>query len=277
MIAAPILGLLAASAAPPLPDRSVCLLAGPSASLVAVALSRRDDGFAVEPVPGRVWPFSTDAVRLAPQPRGNYLEGRDEGGGFVVSLFAAFAAEGGIEMHVTRGASALESLPLLAGSCAAEGSGPAGVYAGLAAAAEAGGRPTAETLRTGRLAASRDCQVVSAAGWVARFSVDYHEDGRGMTIRPADRNLWRAATVESSRLGLPSPSAASWIRFAFGLVDDSSPEMRGSINSIWVYATPDGTQSSARASFFGHDPVGPVETADVAGVCTNFVDEGAGA
>jgi len=271
------LGLLAANAAPQLAERSVCLLAGPSASLVAVELTAGDGGYTVSAVPGQVWPFSIAAVRLAQRPRAAFFEGRDEAAALVVTLSTAFAAEGGVDIHVGRGASVLESLPVLAGSCAARGSAAADGYVRLAAAANAAGPPTPELLRTGRLAASRHCQAVSAAGWVARFSVDYDEDGRGMTIRPADRNLWRAETVQSTRLGLPSPSAAGWIRFAFGLVEDSTEDMRGSINSIWVYATPDGAQSSARVSFFGHDPEGPVSKEDVSGLCTAFADEGAGA
>jgi|GEM_PF-3474888 len=276
MIGAPLAVLLAATPAPQLPERSVCLLAGPSATLIAVELARREPGYVVSALPGQVWPFASASIRLAQLPGAAFFEGKDEAAGLVVALSTGFAAEGGVNLQVYRGASRLEGLPLLGGSCATSGSEAAGAYPQLAAAASAGGRVTAETFRTGRLSASRQCQVVSASGWVARFSVDYHDDGQAITIRPADRNLWRDDTVRSTRLGLPSPSVASWIRFAFGLIDDSTPDMRGSINSIWVYSTPDGGQSSARASFFGHDPEGPVAKEDVSGLCTEFAAEGTG-
>lgn len=265
------------SAPAALPERSVCLLAGPSATLVAVELQLRDGAYAVAPLDGAVWPFAAAAVPLAPEPGRTGLQGRDEAGGLSVSLATEFADRGGVELHVARGNSPRESLPLLAGSCAPSGSAAAREYRQLAEAAEAAGRVTAETLRTGRLSASRHCHVVSSAGWVSRFAVEYHEDGRGMTIRPSDRHLWRAESVESTRLGLPLPSQPGWIRFAFGLTEDSSPDLRGSINSIWVYAMPGEDQSSAAASFFGHDPEGPVEKEDVVGICTDFAPAETGA
>jgi hypothetical protein len=62
------------------------------------------------------------------------------------------------------------------------------------------------------------------------------------------------------------------MRFAFYFRPATGVEMPRGINSIWVYATPDASQSSARASFFGHDPEGPVSYEDVTGICADFAD-----
>jgi hypothetical protein len=278
----PVLTLLAlaqAAAAPgpalPAPVERLCLLAGPSRSLVAVRVVPRGQGYAVEPVPGEVWPFAGQSLPLAATGRSLNFDGRDEAGQFFASYQLHFASGGGVNLEIVRGSDRLEGLPILGGSCAERGSAAAALYLRQLRDPAAAPRPATEAFRTAPVQASRDCQLVSSAGWVTRFNVEYGEQGENVTIRPADRNLWRAASVRAVRAGMPPLPEPRWVRFAFWFPRTSAEEMPGAINSFWVHVSPDNSQSSVRASFFGYDPAGPVREEDVSGVCTEFKEQGA--
>jgi hypothetical protein len=266
-----------ASAPAPRVER-LCLLAGPSRSLAAVRVVPEGEGYAVKPVPGQVWPFAAQSVALAGNAGHNFarhnFEGRDEAGNLFASYELHFARTGGVTLEVSRGVSRFEGLPVLGGSCAETGSAAARLYLRQANDTAAAPKPAAGAFSSGRIRAGRDCQVVSSAGWVSRFNVEYRDDN-SVVIRPADRHLWRASQVRAVRAGMPPPPDPKWIRVVFYFPASSAAEMPEAINSFWVHATPDGSQSSARASFFGYDPEGPVSTEDVTGVCADFTSEGA--
>jgi hypothetical protein len=250
----------------------LCLLAGPSRSLAAVRVVPEGEGYAVRPVPGQVWPFAAQSVALTGNARHGF-EGHDEPGNLSVSYELHFADEGGVTLEVSRGVSRFEGLPMLGGSCAEAGSAAAGLYLRQASDAAAAPRPAAGAFISGEVVAGRDCQVVSSAGWVSRFNVEYADDDR-VVIRPADRRLWRASEIRTVRAGMPPHPDPKWMRTAFYFPRSAGAEMPDAINSIWVHATPDGSHSSARASFFGYDPDGPISSEDVTGICADFTNAG---
>jgi hypothetical protein len=262
---------LAAQAPPTAPVERLCLLAGPSRSLVAVRVVPLPEGYSIEPVAGEVWPFAARSLPLRADAAGRNFRGRDEGGNLVASYQLAMAATGGVTLEVARGDEASGILPVLGGSCAEAASPAADSYLREARDAQPAPRPDAAAFRGAPIAAARDCQVISASGWVSRFNVEYATDGgAGITVRPGDRRLWRASEIRAERGGLPLPPNPGWLRFAFYFRPETGAEMPRGINSIWVYATPDSSQSSARASFFGHDPEGSVSNEDVTGICADF-------
>lgn len=266
----PLAFALAVQAPPPAPVERLCLLAGPSGALVAVRVVPQREGYSIEPVAGQVWPFAVPSLPLGADAAGRNFKGRDEHGNLVASYQLAFAGTGGVTLVIGRGDETSGTLPVLGGSCAEAGSPAADSYLREARSTQPASRPGAEALRTGPIEASRDCQVISSSGWVSRFNVEYASEGYGVVIRPGDRHLWRAPEVRSERGGVPPPPNPRWLRFAFYFRPGTGVEMPRGINSIWVYATPDESQSSARASFFGHDPDGPVSNEDVTGICAQF-------
>lgn len=276
-LALALLAAAQAAAAPaPAPAPRVerlCLLAGPSRSLAAVRVVPEGEGYAVKPVPGQVWPFAAQSVALTGNVRYGF-EGRDETGNLFASYELHFADEGGVSLEISRGVSRFEGLPMLGGSCAEAESAAAGLYLRQASDTAAAPRPAAGAFTSGEVQAGRDCQVVSSAGWVSRFNVEYADDDR-VVIRPADRRLWRVSEIRTIRGGMPPHPDPRWMRFAFFLHRGEGAEMPDAINSIWVHATPDEAQSSARVSFFGYDPEGPIGSEDVNGICARFTGEGA--
>jgi hypothetical protein len=272
VVAALIQAAQPAPAATPVPPvERLCLLAGPSQSLVAVRVVPDGESYAVRRVDGQPWPFSVDALQLRAVPERREFAARDEAANLHAAYQLFMADGGGTNLWIARGAGRFEGLPLLGGSCAEAGSAAAAQYLRQARDPAFAPQRAAADFRTKPLAASAHCQVVSAAGWVSRFSFEFAANSDDVTIRAADRHLWRSPSVASSRRGLPAPSNPQWIRFAFHL--PSSAEIPRSINSFWVHAAPDGSQSSMRASFFGYDPDGPVSGEDLTGVCAAFAGE----
>jgi hypothetical protein len=223
-------------------------------------------------VPGQSWPFASQSLRLT-EGRNNSFVGRDEASDLFATYHLGFADRGGVTLEVARGVSGFEALPVLGGGCAEPGTAAANLFLRQLDERAASPRPEVNAFRSGGIAAGRDCQVVSSAGWVSRFNVEYAED-QSVVIRSSDRRLWPAPQVRAERRFLPHPDP-KWLRMAFYFRTLNDAEMPGGINSLWVHATPDGSNSSARASFFGFDPEGPVSAEDVTGICADFTGQGA--
>jgi hypothetical protein len=273
------LALLAAAApngAGPAPDQ--CLLAGPSYSLVSASLERSAaaaDRWMLRPLPGQGWPFSSDGVELkgaAGGGPGRSLAGSDETNRLRIRIEQGYGSDRPSNVTVVRGASDEQALPVLVGRCVAGGSPAAQAYREEAR----GGRGPAigpGTFVSRKLRAAKGCHLVSSGGWVSRFSIDYHEDGRLITIRPADRKIWSEAAVEGRRIGIPlPPTPHPLLKMVFGIAADKPAGDLG-IDTLWVYAN--DSESSARASFFGHVPKETGAKEDMTGICTDFEEPGA--
>lgn len=271
-----MLALLLATptAVQPAPDE--CLLAGPSYSLVSASLERAADAdnWILRRIPGEGWPFSTDRVKLQKVAAGGpeqEIAGQDEATKLWIRIAEGYGADRLSNVVVHRGATADEALPVLAGQCVAGGSLAAQAY--RAEGRRGRGPQIVPTIfATRKLKAAKECQVVSSGGWISRFSIDYHEDGRGITIRPADRKIWPDAAMEGRRIGIPLPPRPHpLLKMVFGIGADK-PSGHTGIDTLWVYAT--GSESSARASFFGHVPRETGTKEEMPGICTNFDNEG---
>jgi hypothetical protein len=275
MVVASALALAAMQVSPPhsVTPGYICLMAGPSRSLLVVSLGRASQAFVLQRVTGQVWPFAADRITLSPRQGGYGAQGTDTGSGLSVLLTPSFENDE-LSVTISRGGWSPEGLPVLAGACAASGSRASSNFLVLVRNTAFAPPQTATAFRTGRLVASANCQVVSTAGWVSRFSIAFQRDSAAITIRPADQHLWRAATIDSQFRGAPFPEPRGWLYRGYDLGPGGRPDRGSPYNTIWVSTTPDGQQSSAHASFIGHRSGDSAPSEQVGGICTDFAGEG---
>ncbi|HEX8239590.1 MAG TPA: hypothetical protein VF574_07610 [Allosphingosinicella sp.] len=272
-----MIGVLVSVLAAPVPAELPyqCLLAGPSYSLLAATLERSTGGdqWTLRQTPGEAWPFSTRSVALKADPGAGPEErvaGHDEATGLWIAVDKGYGADRLSNVMVDRGPTADDALPALVGRCVV-GDGPSAQAYRDEARRRAGPPIGAATFAIRKLIAAKECQVISAGGWVSRFTIDYLDEG-GITIRPADQRIWPGAVLAGRRSGMPlPPKPLPLLKLAFQITADK-PSGHGGIDTLWVYAR--GEESSARASFFGHVPKETGLKEEMTGICTNFVNQG---
>jgi hypothetical protein len=269
---------LALAAMQPLPPASIaqnntCLLAGPSRSLLAARLEKTSEGFVMRQLPGQAWPFASGRVTLSANQANHSAQGSDTGSGLSARLSLLSAESGGLSMTISRGGLVPGGLPILVGSCAASGGAAGSQYLDLVHNTAFAPPRTATEFRELGLVASANCQVVSAVGWVSRFSVVFPQNSATIVIRPEDQHLWHEPTIESPVSGSPFPEPRGWLHRGFELGSMGRPDRGSPYNTIWVFITPDGQQGSATVSFIGHRSGDSVDE-NVTGICADFAREG---